>query len=79
MKTLVDIDENLLKEAMKASEATTKKETIMLALDELIKSRLRQKLKSMAGSGIIETKLADLNKFRERREKLHQRLRVRKA
>jgi len=43
MRTLVDISEDVLKEAMEVSEKATKKETIMLALEELIKSRLRQR------------------------------------
>ncbi len=55
MRTLVDINENVLKEAMDLSEATTKKEAITLALEELIKSRFRQRLKRLAGSGMIET------------------------
>ncbi len=75
MKTLVDINENVLREAMEMSETATKKETITLALEELIKSRLRQRLKRMAGSGIIETSLSDLKKLRQRREKTHKVLR----
>ncbi len=71
MKTLVDINENVLKEAMEVSETTTKKETITMALEELIKSRLRQRLKSMAGSGIIGTDLSDAKRLRQRREKTH--------
>ena len=69
MRTLVDINENVLKEAMEVSETTTKKETITLALEELIKSRLRQKIKNMAGSGIIGTSLSDLKRLRQRRTK----------
>ena len=76
MKTLVDINENVLKEAMEVSETTTKKETITLALEELIKSRLRQRLKSMAGSGMIGTGLSDLRSLRQRREKTHKVLRA---
>jgi len=76
MRTLVDINENVLKEAMEVSETTTKKETITLALEELIKSRLRQRLKSMAGSGIVGTDLSDLKKLRQRREKSHRILRT---
>jgi Arc/MetJ family transcription regulator len=76
MRTLVDINENILKEAMEVSESTTKKETITLALEELIKSRLRQKLKSMAGSGTIETGPSDLKRLRQRREKGHRSLRA---
>jgi Arc/MetJ family transcription regulator len=78
MRTLVDINENVLREAMEVSEATTKKETITLALEELIKSRLRQKLKGMAGSGIIETRLSELKRLRKRREKGHKSLRTAK-
>ena len=76
MKTLVDINDNVLKEAMDLSETCTKKETITLALEELIKSRLRQRLKGMAGSGIIETGLSDLKGLRQRREKAHKALRA---
>jgi Arc/MetJ family transcription regulator len=78
MRTLVDINENVLREAMEVSETTTKKETITLALEELIKLKFRQKLKSMAGSGIIETRLSDLKRLRQRREKGHRNLRVAK-
>jgi Arc/MetJ family transcription regulator len=76
MKTLVDINEDVLKEAMKLSEAETKKEVITLALEELIKSRLREKLKQSAGSGMIETKLSDLKRIHHKREKVHQNLRM---
>ena len=76
MKTLVDINEDVLKEAMKLSEAQTKKEAIMLALEELIRSRLREKLKQSAGSGMIGTRLSDLKRIRHRREKVHRNLRM---
>jgi len=76
MKTLVDINEDVLKEAMKLSEAETKKEVITLALEELIKSKLRGKLIQSAGSGMIETRLSDLKRIRHRREKVHRNLRM---
>ena len=76
MRTLVDINEAMLKEAMEISQTNTKKETITLALEELIKSRLRQKIKSMAGSGVIETRFSDLKEMRQRREKGHRNLRM---
>jgi Arc/MetJ family transcription regulator len=78
MKTLVDINEDVLKEAMKLSEAETKKQVITLALEELIKSKLREKLKQSAGSGIIETRLSDLKRTRHRREKVHRNLQMAK-
>jgi len=45
MKTLVDISEDVLDEAMRLSDAKTKREVINMALDELIKARLRQRLR----------------------------------
>jgi len=76
MRTLVDINENVLKEAMEVAETATKRETITLALEELIKSRLRQRLKGMAGTGVMETCLSDLKRLRQRREKTHRVLRT---
>jgi len=71
MKTLVDIDDIVLKEAMTISGAATKKEAITLALEELIKSRLRQQIKSKRGSGILRMNLSELRKIRQRRQKAH--------
>jgi Arc/MetJ family transcription regulator len=76
MKTLVDINEDVLKKAMDLSEAETKKDVIMLALEGLIRSRLREKLKQSAGSGMVGTKLSDLKRIRHRREKVHRNLRM---
>jgi Arc/MetJ family transcription regulator len=75
MKTLVDIDEEILREAMKAAEVGTKKEAITLALQELIKSRLRLKLRGLAGSGLLDTRLLDLKRLRNRRKEVHQEIR----
>jgi len=75
MKTLVDIDEEILRKAMKVAEVETKKEAITLALQELIKSRLRLKLRGLAGSGLLDTRLLDLKKSRNRRRGLHGRIR----
>jgi Arc/MetJ family transcription regulator len=76
MKTLVDISKDILDEAMRLSDAKTKREVINMALDELIKSKLRQKLKGLAGSEIIETSLSELKRIRRRRDKEHQNLRM---
>lgn len=66
MKTLVDIDEGLLKEAMALAETPTKKETIRQALHELIRARQRQTLKAMAGSGAVTMALSELRRARRR-------------
>ena len=71
MKTLVDIDEKILREAMKVSAAVTKKEAITLALQELIRSKLRLKLRGLAGSGLLDTRLPELKKLRNRRTAVH--------
>jgi Arc/MetJ family transcription regulator len=76
MKTLVDINEDVLRKAMELSEAETKKEVIALALEELIRSKLREKLRQSAGTGIIETRLSDLKRVRHRREKVHRNLQM---
>jgi len=76
MKTLVDISKDILDEAMRLSDAKTKREVINMALDELIKSKLRQKLKGLAGSEIMETSLSELKRIRRRRDKEHQNLRM---
>lgn len=69
MKTLVDIDETLLKEAMELSKAPTKKETIQRALSELVKACRRQSLKTLAGSGLLDLSHAELRKIRRRNGK----------
>jgi Arc/MetJ family transcription regulator len=76
MKTLVDINEDVLKKAMELSEAETKREVILLALEELIRSRLREKLRQSAGNGMIQTRLSDLGRIRHRRERAHRNLRM---
>ena len=67
MKTLVDIDEALLREAMSVAAAATKKETVHLALEELIRARRRGLLKTLAGSGIVDMTRAELRQARHRR------------
>lgn len=67
MKTLLDIDERLLKEAMSLAAAPTKKETVRLALEEFIRARRRAALKAMAGSGAIDMTHVDLRRVRRRR------------
>ncbi len=79
MKTLVDINEDVLRKAMELSDAETKKEVILMALEELIRSKFREKLRQSAGSGMIQTRLSDLRKIRHRREKAHRNLRTTKG
>jgi Arc/MetJ family transcription regulator len=74
MKTLIDINETMLKEAMKIAGTHTKKDTVNIALVELVKAGLRHKLKEMAGSEAVEISHTELKKLRHKRDKLHENL-----
>ena len=74
MKTLVDIDEKLLEKAMQLSEISTKKDMVHKALEEFIKLKSRERLKAMAGSGVISSSLRELKASRLKREKKQTRL-----
>lgn len=71
MKTIIDIDKDLIEKAMKVSGTVTKKETVKIALKQLIKLKLRQRLKEMAGSGILDISLKELKAIRTSRTKKH--------
>jgi Arc/MetJ family transcription regulator len=49
MRTNIDIDDKLLKEAMKYTKITIKKDLVNHALSELIKLNKRQNIKSLQG------------------------------
>lgn len=51
MRTTLDIDARLLREAMRRTRARTKTETIERALQELIGAERRQRLLAMKGQG----------------------------
>ncbi len=68
MKTLIDIDETLLKKALTLSQAKTKKETVHRALQAFVKLRQREGLKEMAGSGAMTWDLEDLKAARRLKE-----------
>ena len=76
MKTLIDINEELVGKAMRAAGTTTKKETVQIALEEFIKLRLRQRLKGMAGSQILNLSLSGLKKSRKARTRKHSKIRT---
>jgi Arc/MetJ family transcription regulator len=74
MRTLIDINDDLLKEAMRMAGVKTKKETVQRALEEFVKLELRQQLKEMAGSGAVALSRAELKKLRHKRDRLHETL-----
>ena len=72
MRTLINIDDSTLKEAMALVGTKTKKETVQLALEELIKSGRRQQLKAMSGSGCVVVTREELKKTRMKRTAAHE-------
>ena len=49
MRTNIDIDDKLLKEAMKYIKLSSKKELVNYALDELVRLEKRKKLMALKG------------------------------
>jgi Arc/MetJ family transcription regulator len=49
MRTTVDLDEQLLNEALRLTGARTKSEVVHLALQELVRSRKKKRLTELAG------------------------------
>ena len=49
MRTTLDLDEELIQELLKTTEAKTKTEAIHLAISELIRRKKLEKLKSLSG------------------------------
>jgi Arc/MetJ family transcription regulator len=64
MRTNVELDDALVKKAMKITKVTTKKALINIALEELIKSNSRKGILEFIDSGIWE---GDLKKMRATR------------
>jgi Arc/MetJ family transcription regulator len=63
-KTTVLIDEQLLKAAMKATGARTKKEAIRAGLETLVKQHHKQSLQKELGTFDIDLSLEELERLR---------------
>ncbi len=63
MRTTLDLPEELLNDAMKATRINTKTQVIITALEELIRKRKISKLKDFKGK--VDLKI-DLNEIRGR-------------
>jgi Arc/MetJ family transcription regulator len=64
MRTNIEIDDSLVKQAMKLTKSKTKKEVVNLALKELVNQRKRQSILKYGGKLKWE---GDLDKMRETR------------
>jgi len=60
MRTNVELDDVLVKKAMKITQISTKKALINKALEELIKSNNRKEMLEYIDSGIWEGNLKDM-------------------
>ena len=65
MRSTIDIDEKLLKEAQKITGAKTKKELVNLSLQELIRKKRKEHLISLFGSSVLNISLEDVEKLRK--------------
>ncbi len=65
MRTTVEIDRELLAEAMRLLGARTKRETIQRALEEVVRERRRQLLRRKLGNTDLALDLDELERLRE--------------
>jgi Arc/MetJ family transcription regulator len=63
MRTTLDIPEDLLEEARKAARLSTKRETVVAGLSELLRKAKREDLRRLAGH--VDMKI-DLGRSRQR-------------
>ena len=63
MRTNIDIDDQLLKEAMKITKLTTKKDVVNFALDEVVKFHKRKLLLSLRGKVKWEGNLDEMRTY----------------
>lgn len=66
MRTTVDLPEETLEKARRAANLRTKRETIVAALEELIRKAERDELRRLAGRISLEV---DLDRSRRRKSK----------
>jgi Arc/MetJ family transcription regulator len=65
MKTTLEIDEKLLKEAMAATGQDTMRETIEVALKEVVARKKRERLTKLIGTMNLNLSLKDLKRIRK--------------
>ena len=65
MRSTIDIDDTLIKEAMKLTKAKTKRELINMSLQEIINKARRQRLVNRLGRFNLNLSLEELEKMRD--------------
>jgi len=64
MRTTVDIDERLIREAMDVLKVSTKREAVQHSLEALVREARRRRLRSKLGDIELDTTLEELHKMR---------------
>jgi Arc/MetJ family transcription regulator len=64
LRTNIELDEKLVKEAMRLTHKKTKKEIVNYALEELVSRTKRKKLLELEGKVIWEGNLPEMRKSR---------------
>ncbi len=64
MRTLVEIDEGILKEVINLTGAKSKKNAILIAINDYLKMKKREALKQLIGNYNIALDLKSLEKAR---------------
>jgi Arc/MetJ family transcription regulator len=65
MRTLIDIQDELLEDLMKEAQTTVKKDAIVLAIKTFLDVRRREKLAALIGSYDFGYSLEDLEEMRK--------------
>ena len=64
MRTTVDIDERLIREAMALLKVNTKREAVQHSLEALVRQARRRRLRSKLGNTELAITLAELDEMR---------------
>ena len=65
MRTTIDVDEDLLKEAMDLLGAKTKREAVRRSLEALVQERRRERLRAKLGKMDLDLPLHSLEAMRQ--------------
>jgi len=68
MRTTLDLPEDLVDEARRLTNSRSKRETVITALEELVRDRLRQRLIGRLGKTRLNLTREDVREMRKSRE-----------
>jgi hypothetical protein len=66
MRTTMNIPKDLVREAMRLSDAASQTQAVIMGLEELIRKKRLEKLAGLRGSGRVSMTQAQLRKMRTR-------------